>query len=89
MPRRTKMSKANTKKSATAVKPATNPAVTYVDTSKARVEGVNLNQTRLKKASKCATLNDLVSVYSELFGKNNYRAHLNYDIKKGAIQLQS
>ncbi len=83
------MSKANTtKKSATAVKPATNPAVLYVDSSKARVEGVNLNQTRLKKASKCSTLNDLVAVYSELFGPNNFRAHLNYDIKKGAISLE-
>ena len=84
------MSKANTtKKSATAVKPATNPAVVYVDSSKARVEGANFNQTRLKKASKAKTRNDLVEIYTTLFGSNNYRSHLNYDIKKGAIVLES
>jgi hypothetical protein len=82
--------KTNTKtKTTTSVKPATNPAVITVDTSKARVEGVNLNQTRLAKSVKAKTLNDLVEIYSGLFGSNNYRSHLNYDIKKGAIVLES
>ena len=78
-----------TKTKTTSVKPATNPAVVTVDTSKARVEGVNLNQTRLAKSVKAKTLNDLVEIYSGLFGSNNYRSHLNYDIKKGAIVLES
>ncbi len=79
--------KTNTK--TTTVKPATNPKVVSVNTGKARVEGVNLNQTRLAKATKAKDLNGLVEIYSELFGKNNYRGHLNYDIKKGAIVLES
>jgi len=82
--------KTNTKtKTTNSVKPATNPAVISVNTAKARVEGVNLNQTRLTKSVKAKTLNDLVEIYSNLFGTNNYRAHLNYDIKKGAIVLES
>ena len=84
--------KTNTKTKTTktaSVKPATNPSVVSVNTAKARVEGVNLNQTRLAKSVNAKTLNDLVEIYSGLFGKNNYRAHLNYDIKKGAIVLQS
>ena len=77
--------KTNTK--TTTVKPATNPKVVSVNTGKARVEGVNLNQTRLAKATKAKDLNGLVEIYSELFGNNNYRSYFNYVIKKGVIVL--
>ncbi len=79
----------NTKTKTTSVKPATNPKVLSVNTAKARVEGVNLNITRLEKSVKAKDLNALVEIYSGLFGSNNYRSHLNYDIKKGAIVLES
>ena len=82
------MSNTKTKSNAT-VNANHNPAVVMVDTSKARVEGANFNQTRLKKASKAKTRNELVEIYTTLFGSNNYRSHLNYDIKKGAIVLES
>ena len=82
------MSNTKTKSNAT-VNANPNPAVITVDVSKARVEGANFNQTRLKKASKAKTRNDLVEIYTTLFGSNNYLSHLNYDIKKGAIVLES